>query len=136
MVAARNETRVGLTPAIVAWRAGHAVIAAGFTASIAYVWWSAVTRRRGPLLRPAVAALAVEGALVGLNRGDCPLGRLGDRIGDPVPLFELVLSPRAAKLAVPVLGAVTTAGFALLAARPPQTPAPAPPPPPPPPPTG
>ncbi len=130
MVAARKETRVVLTPAIVAWRAGHAVLAAGFTASIAYIWWSALARRRGPLLGPAVAALAVEGALVGLNRGDCPLGRLGDRIGDPVPLFELVLSPRAAKLAVPVLGGVTAAGIALLAARPPRTRAPAPPPPP------
>ncbi len=35
--------------------------------------------------------------------------------GDPVPLFELVLSPRAAKRAVPVLGAVAAAGIAALA---------------------
>ncbi len=54
------------------------------------------------------------------NKGDCPLGPLGDRVGDPMPLFGLVLPPRAAKLAVPVLGAVTAAGIALLAIRSPR----------------
>jgi hypothetical protein len=38
-------------------------------------------------------------------------------MGDPVPLFELVLPPQAAKQAVPVLGAVTATGLALAAAR-------------------
>jgi hypothetical protein len=38
-------------------------------------------------------------------------------MGDPVPLFEPVLSPRAAKRAVPVLGAVATAGIALVMVR-------------------
>lgn len=51
------------------------------------------------------------------NHGDCPLGGLGDRVGDPVPLFELVLPPRAAQLAVPVLGVVTATGVALLVLR-------------------
>jgi hypothetical protein len=106
-----------LRPAVVAWRAAHALIAIGFLASIAYVWWCALSGRRGPLLRLAIATLAGEGALVVANRGDCPLGPLGDRVGDPVPLFELVLSPRAARRAVPVLGAVTAAGIGLLAAR-------------------
>jgi hypothetical protein len=55
--------------------------------------------------------------VVGANHGDCPLGPLGDRIGDDVPLFELVLSPRAAKLAIPTLGTVTAVGLGLLAAR-------------------
>ena len=56
--------------------------------------------------------------LVAANRGDCPLGGLQrERLGDPVPLFELVLSPRAAKRAVPTLGAITAAGLALLVIR-------------------
>ena len=58
---------------------------------------------------------AGEGLLVVKNRGDCPLGGLQERLGDPIPLFELVLPPRAAKLAVPVLGAIAGAGIALLA---------------------
>jgi hypothetical protein len=109
--------RVRLTPAILVWRAGHAAIALVFLSSIAYVWWCALTGRRGRLLRVAIVALAGEGAVVAGNRGDCPLGGLGERIGDPVPLFELVLPPRAAKRAIPVLGGVTVAGVVLLAAR-------------------
>jgi hypothetical protein len=61
--------------------------------------------------------LVGEAAVVGLNGGDCPLGPLGERMGDPVPLFELVLPPQAAKQAVPALGAVTATGLALAAAR-------------------
>jgi hypothetical protein len=73
--------------------------------------------RRGPFLRGTVVALVAEGALVAANHGDCPLGPLGDRIGDDVPLFELVLPPRAAKAAIPVLGAVAGAGLIALAVR-------------------
>jgi len=93
------------------------LIAIWFLAAIGYVWWCALTGRRGRWLRPAIGALIGEGVLVVTNGGDCPLGPLGDRLGDPVPLFELVLSPRAARRAVPTLGAVTAAGLGLLAAR-------------------
>lgn len=106
-----------LSSAVILWRFGHAVIALGFLCSIGYVWWCAITRRRGPLLRGAVGGLIAEGVLVAANRGDCPLGPLGDRIGDEVPLFELVLPRRAAKAAIPVLGAVTGAGLIALAVR-------------------
>jgi hypothetical protein len=106
-----------VSPVVLLWRAGHGLIAAGFLTSIGYVWWCALRRRRGRFLRHAITALAGEAVLVGLNGGDCPLGPLGDRVGDEVPLFELVLPPRAAKAAVPVLGGVTAAGVALLAAR-------------------
>lgn len=107
-----------LAPAALAFRAAHAGIAVGFLAAIAHVWACALTGRRDPLLRVAVAALTLEGVVVAANGGDCPLGPLQARLDDPVPLFELVLSPRAAKRAVPVLGAVATAGIALLARRP------------------
>ena len=106
-----------MSPAIVVWRAAHGLVAIGFLASIGYVWWCALTGRRGPLLRPAITALVCEGVVVIANRGNCPLGPVGDRIGDPVPLFELVLSRRAARRAVPTLGVVTAAGVGLLAAR-------------------
>jgi hypothetical protein len=92
-------------------------MAIGFLASIGYVWWCAITGHRSPWLTRVTAALAAEGALVAANHGDCPLGPLGDRIGDEVPLFELVLPPRAAKVAIPVLGGVTAAGLVALAIR-------------------
>ena len=70
-----------ITPAVVIWRSMHALIAIGFLSSIGYVWWCALTGRCGRWLRLAIAALAGEGVLVVANRGDCPLGPLGDRIG-------------------------------------------------------
>jgi hypothetical protein len=76
----------------------------------------ALNGRRDRLLRIAASSLIAEGILVTANRGDCPLGGLQERLGDPVPLFELVLSPRTAKRAVPTLGAIA-AGIAVLVAR-------------------
>jgi hypothetical protein len=90
-------------------------MAVAFLLAIGYVWWCALTGRRDRRLRLAIVALAGEGLLVIANRGDCPLGGLQERLGDPLPLFELVLSPRAAKLAVPVLGAIAGLGVALAA---------------------
>ena len=106
-----------LTPGALAFRAAHGAIAAGFLLAIAHVWWCALSGRRGPLLRVAMVALTTEGTLVAANGGDCPLGGVQGRMGDPVPLFELVLSRRAARRAVPVLGGVAAVGIALVVAR-------------------
>jgi hypothetical protein len=105
---------VKLSRAARAFRTVHALVAGAFLLAIGYVWWCALTGRRDGWLRVAVAALLTEGALVSVNRGDCPLGGLQERLGDPVPLFDLVLSPTAARRAVPGLGAVTAAGMLLL----------------------
>jgi len=112
-----STLHVSLTPAALAFRGAHAAIAVGFLLAIAYVWWCAVTGRRGPLLGAAIFALTTEGTLVVANGGDCPLGCVQERMGDPTPLFELVLSPPAAKAAVPVLGGVAALGIALVVAR-------------------
>src|SRR4051794_33941564 len=106
-----------LSPAARAFRALHGLIAIAFLLAIGYVWWCALTGRRDRWLRVAVAGLATEGGLVVANHGDCPLGPLQDRLHDPVPLFELVLSPSAARRAVPVLGAVAAGGILLLLPR-------------------
>jgi len=102
------------------FRVFHAAIAVEQLLAIAYVWWCALSGRRGRLLHMAAASLIGEGVLVSANRGDCPLGGLQERLGDPIPLFELVLSPRAAKRAVPTLGAITAAGLVLLVVRGPR----------------
>ncbi len=103
-----------LSAPAVAFRALHTLIAAGFLAAIGYVWWCALTGRRDPVLHAAAAALVVEGACVAANGGDCPLGPLPQRVGDPVPLFELVLPLDAARSAVPCLGVVAAAGILAL----------------------
>lgn len=87
-------------------------------AAIAHVCWYALSGRRDAPLRIAVSALIGEAAAVVANKGDCPLGGLQQRLGDPVPLFELVLSPAAARRAVPAFGIMTSVGIALLARDP------------------
>jgi hypothetical protein len=118
MLACVAEPRLSI--AVRAFRGLHGEIAVVFLLAIVYVWWCALTGRRDRWLRAAIAALLTEGVFVTANRGDCPLGGLQDRLGDPVPLFELVLSPSAARRAVPVLGAVTGAGIGLLLRRAPS----------------
>jgi hypothetical protein len=107
----------GLPRPALALRIAHACIAIAMLDAIAYVWWCALTARRGPLLRVAVTALLGEGAVVVANHGRCPLGPLQERLGDPVPLFELVLSPRAAHRAVPLLGGMAAVPMVVLARR-------------------
>jgi hypothetical protein len=106
-----------LSRTALAFRAGHAAIATAFLGAIAYIWWCALTGRRDRRLTLAVTAIVAEGACVAANHGDCPLGPLQARTGDPTPLFELVLSPTAARRAVPALGVVAAAGLLLLALR-------------------
>jgi hypothetical protein len=64
-----------------------------------------------------VAFLLLEGAALVIGRGDCPMGRRQADWGDPVPFFELVLPPRAAKAAVPVLAAVSVAAITAIVLR-------------------
>ena len=98
-------------------RAAHTVVAFLFLCCIGVVYAGAWRGQAGSVTRAAVAALALEGAMVVLSGGSCPLTPLLRRLGDDTPLFELLLPPRAARLAVPALGALTILGFALLALR-------------------
>ena len=107
--------------AVRVFRAVHVGIAAAELACLTYVWFSAITRRRDPVLALAVGTLAVEGVGLVIGGGNCPLGPFQRRLGDPVPLFEVFLPKRAAKMAVPVLTGVTVAGLAAIALRRPQS---------------
>ncbi len=100
-----------------AFRVAHAAWSVIGLASLSYIWACVATRRRDRLLWVGVAFLSVEGAALAVGRGNCPFGSLQERWGDPVPLFELVLPPRAAKAAIPVLFVATVAGVVALAAR-------------------
>jgi hypothetical protein len=100
-----------------AWRVVHASWSVAQLACLGYIWASAVTGRRSPRLWAGVAFLCVEGGALVIGGGDCPVGPLQAEWGDPVPFFELILPPRAAKAAVPVLGAVSVTGIAALFLR-------------------
>ena len=100
-----------------AWRLVHASWSVAQLACLGYIWASAITGRRSRRLWASVAFLLVEGAALVVGRGDCPVGPLQAEWGDPVPFFELVLPPRAAKAAIPVLAVVSIAGIAALVLR-------------------
>ena len=99
------------------WRLLHASWSVAQLACLGYIWACALTGRRSPRLWASVAFLAAEGAALVVGHGDCPVGPLQAEWGDPVPFFELVLPPRAAKAAVPVLAAVSLSGIAALLLR-------------------
>ena len=89
-----------------AWRVVHAAWSVAQLGCLGYIWSSA-----------SVAFLCVEGGALVVGGGDCPVGPLQAEWGDPVPFFELILPPRAAKAAVPVLAAVSLTGIAALVLR-------------------
>jgi hypothetical protein len=99
------------------WRVVHASWSVAQLACLGYIWMSAFTGRRSPRLWASVAFLTAEGAALAVGRGNCPVGPMQAEWGDPVPFFELVLPPRAAKAAIPILTAVSLAGIAALILR-------------------
>lgn len=102
------------------FRLAHVVWGVFGMAGLGVVWSSALRRRRGPLLAASMAFLSLEGLALVIGRGNCPFGPLQSRLGDPVPMFELLLPPRAAKAAIPALTVVTLMGFATVALRRPR----------------
>ena len=99
------------------WRVLHTAWSLAQLAALARIWSAAATGRRSPGVWASIGFLGVEGAALVVGRGDCPLGPLQAEWGDPVPFFELVLPPRAAKAAVPVLAVVSVLGIAAVVLR-------------------
>jgi hypothetical protein len=100
-----------------AFRIAHLVWGAANMAGLGYVYLSALTRRRDRWLAAYVGLLSAEGLALVIGRGNCPFGPFQRTLGDPVPMFELFLPPRAAKAAIPALTVVTLAGFVALVLR-------------------
>jgi hypothetical protein len=100
-----------------AWRVVHAGWSVLQLGALGYIWTCAVTGRRDARLWGSVAFLGIEGAGLAIGRGSCPMAGMQRRFGDPVPFFELLLPPRAAKAAVPFLALVSAAGIASVIVR-------------------
>ena len=98
-------------------RIGHIGVSVVGLGSLAYVWTGALTGRRDRWLVAACAALSAQGIAILIGGGNCPLAPLQQRLGDPTPCFELVLPPRAAKAAFPVLLSAGLGGVILVALR-------------------
>jgi hypothetical protein len=103
-----------------AYRIFHATWSVIGLASLGYIWACAIARRRDRALGASIAFLSIEGVGLLIGGGDCPMGSFQEKLGDPVPFFELVLPPRAAKAAVPILAWAAIAGIALVVLRSPR----------------
>lgn len=92
----------------------HGIITAFFLTCIGYIYYAGITNQVTLLTYLAIGAIILEGVVVSLNNGNCPLGPLHHRYGDEKAFFELFLSKPAAKRAVPVLGLVAAIGILLV----------------------
>ena len=103
------------------FRIAHAAWSVVSIAALLDIWACVLSVRRDRRLAMSIAWLLTEGAALVIGRGDCPMGPVQRQLGDPVPLFELVLPPRAAKAAIPALLVVTLVGLAGLLVGPRRT---------------
>lgn len=101
------------------FRVAHVVWGVFNLAGLAWIWRAALVRRRDRYVGWSAGLLFAEGAALVVGRGNCPFGPMQARLGDPVPMFELVLPPRVAKAAIPALTAVTLAALVAVVLRPP-----------------
>lgn len=99
------------------FRIAHATWGLFNLAGLGYIAWSAARRRRDGLAFASAGVLGAEGIALLIGRGNCPFGPFQAGLGDPVPMFEWVLPPRAAKAAIPVLAAVSVAVLVAFAVR-------------------
>ena len=100
-----------------AFRLAHITWGVVAMAALTYIWTCAINGRRDRYLWASVGFLLVQGTALLVGRGNCPFGPVQRRLGDPVPMFELVLPPRAAKAAIPVLAGVSVVGMVAVALR-------------------
>ena len=92
----------------------HGMIAVYFLSCIAWIYYSAINNQPNTWAYLAAASLFLEGLVVFLNHGDCPLGKVHHRFGDQKAFFELFLPKPLAKQAVPFFGLVSIIGTIML----------------------
>jgi hypothetical protein len=109
-----------LSPSARLFRIAHGTWGAFNLIGLALVWRAGITRQRDRRVYASSGLLLAEGAALVVGRGDCPFGPFQQGLGDPVPMFEWFLPPRAAKAAIPVLTIVTVCGLIVMWLRPPR----------------
>jgi len=98
-------------------RVVHFLIVVYLFAGIFYIYYSAFTQTSSIWLVILVVSLFIEGLVIYLNRGNCPLGYIQRKVGDDTPFFELILPKKYAKKAVRVCAVITLIGIIILDIR-------------------
>jgi hypothetical protein len=92
----------------------HGMITIFFIGCLAYIYYAGITDKPDPIAYGACFLIAIEGLVVTINKGNCPLGYIHKNAGDDKTFFELFLPKPIAQKAVPFLGLVAIIGFLLL----------------------
>ncbi len=92
----------------------HGAITFYFLSCLVWIYYSVISNTPNTLAYVAAASLFLEGLIVSLNHGDCPLGFIHHKYGDQKAFFELFLPKPLAKKAVPFLGVISLLGIGLL----------------------
>lgn len=92
----------------------HSFFALTFLGSIAFLYYCIITGTPSPWLLPITAILLIEGVILLLNNGKCPLDPLHHKYGDDKGFFGMFLPPKTLPYVLPVLFIVTILGFVLL----------------------
>ena len=98
-------------------RSIHTLIALLMIASMAIVYYSAISQTYDILLYLSSGALLIEGIVITINKGDCPFSYLQRKYGDDKAFFELFLPKNIARHMFRFNFVVITIGYVLLLFR-------------------
>jgi hypothetical protein len=103
---------------IVAIKAVHSVIFLVNSVSVLVVFWIGLSGHPSRWTRPALVAALSESAVFVLNRGQCPLTGLVERLGAESGRVSDIFLPRPIADRIPIIfGPPLVTGVGLLAAR-------------------
>ncbi|HEX7963917.1 MAG TPA: hypothetical protein VF466_05005 [Candidatus Saccharimonadales bacterium] len=101
------------------FRLFHGILSIYFIGCLIYLYFVGIAMRVNDALF-TIVLLSVMGegiAVYIFNGGDCPLIHVGRKIGDEKAFFELLLPPKAAKIALPFFAVLTLLAITLLLLR-------------------
>lgn len=95
-------------------RSIHTLIAAFFIFCIGLLYYFALTGKSSPWIIWITVVLLVEGVVLIINRGKCPLSFLHQKYGDDKKFYDLFFPEKIAPYMAHILGVATIVGIILL----------------------
>ncbi len=96
-------------------RSFHTFIIIGMATCIFYVFYAGISGARGIFLKLSIIAVVIEGIVLLLNKGECPLTKLAVRYGDNHKrFFDSFLPKRITPFIVPGLSLIFIVGLLLV----------------------
>ena len=93
----------------------HTFIIVGMTTCILYVFYAGVSGAKGRFLTISIIAVVIEGIILLLNKGQCPLTQLAVKYGDNHQrFFDSFLPKTITPFVVPGLTIIFIAGLVLV----------------------